>query len=279
MGGYGVGFIFGPTLGGILYDASGFALPFLVSAALGVVGFVLALSWLPETKPALRATAGLKAATPTAFGLHALPRPIKVLLTLLLLDFLSVFLFAFVEPQLAFYLYDDLGFSTTSFGLIVGAYGLAMVAGQASLGRAADRFGRRLPIAIGLVLVTSFYAGLVMLTQLGPLVLATLVAGIGAALMGPSISAAYLDITAEEHRSQIMGLKGSAAALGGVAGPLLVAVAAQWLSPQAIFGVSAGLAVLGAIVALVVLRDRLAVVEQPGILVGRAELAEAGAVS
>ncbi len=284
MGGYGVGFIFGPTLGGVLYDSSGFATPFLVSAALGALGLVLAFAWLPETRPSASVQRGrVKTAAPSLTALRALPRPLKILLTLLVLDFLSVFLFAFIEPQLAFYLYDDLHFSTASFGLIVGAYGLAMVAGQATLGRVADRIGRRLPIALGLLLGTSFYGGLVLLTQLGPLLVATLVAGLGAALAGPSLSAVYLDITSEEHRSKIMGLKGSAAALGGVAGPLLVAVASQWLPAQAIFGVSASLAVLGAVIALVVLRDRFGRNGEAGILAAGAwelepELAEAGAV-
>jgi multidrug resistance protein len=258
MGGYGVGFIFGPTLGGVLYDSSGFAMPFLVSAALGVVGFALTLAWLPETRPARAPQRGaVRATAPGLAGLRSLPRPLSVLATLLVLDFLAVFLFAFVEPQLAFYLYDDLGFSTTSFGLIVGAYGLAMVIGQATLGHAADRWGRRLPIALGLLLLTSFYGGLVVLTQLWPLVLATLVAGIGGALVNPSLSAAYLDITPPADRSKIMGLKGSAAALGGVAGPLLVAVASSWIPPQGIFAVSAGLAILAAMVALLVLRDQM----------------------
>ena len=268
MGGYGVGFIFGPTLGGVLYDASGFAMPFIVSAVLGVVGFALTVAWLPETRPALsgqRRT--VRASAPGLAGLSSLPRPLRVLATLLMLDFLAVFLFAFVEPQLAFYLYDNLGFSTTAFGLIVGAYGLAMVIGQATLGRVADAWGRRWPIALGLLLLTFFYGGLVMLTQLWPLVLATLVAGLGGALVNPSLSAVYLDITAPEHRSRIMGLKGSAAALGGVSGPLLVAVASNWIPPQGIFAVSAGLAVLAAAVAMLVLRDRYtAVGDEPDVL-------------
>ena len=92
-----------------------------------------------------------------------------------------------------------------------------------------------------MLLLTSFYGGLVVLTQLPPLMIATLVAGFGGALVGPSLSAAYLDITPEAHRSTVMGLKGSASALGGVAGPLLVAVASVFLAPQAIFGVSAAL--------------------------------------
>jgi MFS family permease len=284
MGGYGVGFIFGPTLGGVLYDSFGFAMPFLVSAALGVVGLALALAWLPETRPSTHVKRRVvKTSAPSLSALAALPRPLKILVTLLALDFLSVFLFAFIEPQLAFYLYDDLHFSTTAFGLIVGAYGLAMVIGQATLGRVADRFGRRWPIAAGMLLGTSFYVGLVLLTQLGPLLLATLVSGVGTALVGPSLSAAYLDITSEEHRSRVMGLKGSAAALGGVAGPLLVAVASQHLPAQAIFGVSATLAVLAGLIAVLVLRDRLGTTAPAGILAGSVwelepELAEAGAV-
>jgi MFS transporter, DHA1 family, multidrug resistance protein len=265
MGGYGVGFIFGPTLGGVLYDSFGFAIPFLVSAALGVVGVGFALAWLPETRPAQAARSQVRTSKPGLAGLGSLPRPLGVLATLLVLDFLSVFLFAFVEPQLAFYLYDNLGFTTISFGLIVGAYGLALVVGQATLGRAADRYGRRLPIAFGLLLLTFFYGGLVVLTDLLPLVVATLIAGVGGALVGPSLSAAYLDITPEAHRSKVMGLKGSAAALGGVAGPLLVAVASVWIPPQGIFAVSTGLAVLAALVALLVLRDRFGPAEEPGI--------------
>ena len=106
---------------------------------------------------------------------------------------LSVVLFAFVEPQLAFYLYDSLGFSTTSFGLIVGAYGLALVIGQATLGRAADRFGRRLPIAAGLLADhVSFSAALwacsvvLLLAILASLFLLSRLADVNRSLLGES---------------------------------------------------------------------------------------------
>ena len=36
MGGYGAGFIFGPVIGGVLYDNFGFAAPFVISATLGM---------------------------------------------------------------------------------------------------------------------------------------------------------------------------------------------------------------------------------------------------
>ncbi len=36
MAGYGVGFIFGPVMGGFLYDGWGFAAPFIASAVMAI---------------------------------------------------------------------------------------------------------------------------------------------------------------------------------------------------------------------------------------------------
>jgi multidrug resistance protein len=261
MGGYGVGFIFGPTLGGVLYDSLGYAAPFIVSGALGALAFAVGALVLPETLPRQAGEARRLTVSVPKLALPA--RPSGVLLALLALDFLSVFVFAFIEPQLAFYLYDGLGLSTTSFGLIVGAYGLALVVGQAALGRVADRYGRRWPLAIGQLLTSSFYVGLVLLTRVDALLVTTLIAGIGAALASPALSAAYLDITPEAHRSRVMGLKGSAAALGGVAGPLAVAVASGWLGPLGVFATSAGFAAFGAVLAWLALRPPSQPVKPP----------------
>ena len=81
------------------------------------------------------------------------------------------------------------------------------------------------------------------------------VAGLGNALTIPAVSAFYLDITSDQHRSRVMGIKTSAAALGGVVGPLAVAGAAKFMSAQDIF-ISAGILVgVMAIMAMVLLRE------------------------
>src|SRR5512146_1710306 len=49
MGSYGAGFIFGPALGGFLYDQWGFTAPFAVSAALALAGLIATLILVPET--------------------------------------------------------------------------------------------------------------------------------------------------------------------------------------------------------------------------------------
>ena len=151
---------------------------------------------------------------------------------------------------MVFYLYNTLAFSTAQFGLMVSGYGLTMLFGKAALGQLGDRFGKRLLIAVGFLLNSSLYLGLLLVHQFGWLIL---VAGLGSSLVTPALSAFYLDITAQEHRSRIMGMKESVAALGGVAGPLLVALLSRWIPPQSIFALAGIVIVLAVILALVVL--------------------------
>jgi len=49
-GGISIGLIIGPTVGGILYDAFGFAAAFYVSAAMALVAMLLVLLIMPETR-------------------------------------------------------------------------------------------------------------------------------------------------------------------------------------------------------------------------------------
>jgi DHA1 family tetracycline resistance protein-like MFS transporter len=264
MGSYGLGFILGPGVGGILYDSFGFVAPFAISAVLATLGFILALIVVPETRT--KEERRIKAVN-TETGSKskgALPRPLYIFGTLLLLDFVAVFLFSFIEPQLAFYLYEDLRFSTTQFGLLVSFYGLAMVIGQVGLGQLSDKFGRMPLIVVGFILTSSFYFGLVLVQDFFLLIVASVIAGFGSALVVPALSAAYLDITSEQHRARIMGFKESAAALGSAIGPLLVAILSNSMNPISIFAISAVLALVSAAIALLVLKGlRQARVEEP----------------
>ncbi len=261
MGSYGAGLIFGPVIGGILYDGWGFAAPFIASAIMAVLAFITAVIVMPETRtPAVRWREMLRKRRVTALAPAAsssiwasLPRPYHVFATLLILDFIGVFVFAFVEPQMVFYFYDELDWTTIQFGLVVGAYGLSMVFGQVVLGRTSDRFGRKPIILMGMLLSTMLYAGLALVTRYPLMLLVAAVAGMGSALISPALSSYYLDITDEQYRSRILGIKESSAALGGVVGPLLLVAVSAAMTAQGVF-VLAGLVMLaGAGLALVAL--------------------------
>jgi MFS family permease len=262
MGSYGAGFIFGPVIGGVLYDGWGFAAPFTVSAAMAFLALLAAAILVPETRtPEVHRREILRKRRDAAVEdsqedsiLASLPRPLHVFGTLLVLDFIGVFAFAFVEPQMVFYFYDELAWTTIQFGIVVSVYGIAMVAGQAGLGQLSDRFGRKPIILIGLLLTASFYAGLALFTWFPLTLLVALVAGLGTALTSPALSAFYLDITAEEHRSRVLGIKESSAALGGVVGPLAVVAVSTITTPQDVFVMSFILMIATAGLALFALR-------------------------
>jgi MFS family permease len=170
---------------------------------------------------------------------------------LLLVEFILVFAFAFIEPQLVFYLYGDLGWSTVQFGVLVGFYGMAVVLGQVTLSRLSDRYERKPVILIGLLLNAVFYASLPFVTSFPILLFTAVLSGLGEAMVLPALSAFVLDMTSEQHRSRAMGIKESAAALGGVVGPLLVVTASAATTAQGVFTVAAVL--LGIVIVIVLL--------------------------
>ena len=259
MGSYGAGLIFGPVVGGILYDGWGFAAPFITSAIMAIIALGAAVVMVPETRtPDMRWREELRnrRATVSASGESfwaSLPRPLYVFGTLLVLDFIGVFVFAFVEPQMIFYFYDQLGWTTIQFGIVVGAYGLAMVFGQLVLGRSSDRFGRKPPIVLGILLSTSLYAGLVLVTSFPLMLLVAAVAGLGSALISPALSSYYLDITEEQYRARILGVKESSASLGGVLGPLLLVGVSAMMTPQGIFIFAGAVMLTAAVLAVIAL--------------------------
>ena len=255
---YAAGFIFGPLLGGILYDGWGYLAPFIISAVLGALSFIAAIIFVPETRSGQPEP--LKLARPT-LSLRSrdwswLPRPLVMLGALLLVDFAVVFAFAFVEPQMIFTMYDDLGWSTIQFGILVGAYGLTAAVGQAVAGPISDKFSRFPVIITGILLNALFYAGLLLFSDFSILVLTAVVAGLGEALLMPALSAYYLDIAASTHRSRVMGLKESAAAAGGVVGPLLITVLAGLITPDQVYGIAFAITLVSGFFAVLYLRQR-----------------------
>jgi len=246
MGGYGAGFVFGPVLGGFLYDTWGFAMPFVISAIMAALALLAAFIVVPETRGEevrkrevlLDRRESESAPTNRKTWWESFPRPLYVFGTLLLIDFSLVFSFAFVEPEMIFYFYDELNWSTVEFGIVIGFYGGAFVLGQLLFGSLSDRFARKPVILLGQLLNAMFYIGLVFIESVYLISIVALISGLGEALVTPALSAFYVDITDKPYRSRILGVKESAAALGGVLGPLLVAGIAAYTSTRAVFSIS-----------------------------------------
>ena len=262
MGSMGAGFIFGPVLGGVLFEWMGYEAPFVASAVMGFFALVAAASLVPESRTRavrMRERLRMRREAESVWGKSpqsknslwaSMPRPLLVFGTLLLIDFLLAFTFGFVEPQMVFYFYNDLGWSPIQFGILAGAFGLALVVGQTTLAPLSDRIGRRPIIASGILLFATFFFGLWFTDNFALMLFIAVIAGVGEALVMPAASALYLDITSEQHRSRIMGVKESAVSLGGVLGPLLVVGAALFMSPREMFASAGFVSLLGAVAAV-----------------------------
>ena len=258
-GGTSIGWVVGPSLGGLLYDQWGYVAPFATSVVLAVLALIVAIFVVPETvtkrKREMDVVFRNSAVGEKRPFFDTLPKPMSTFLLLLLISFTTIFAYAFIEPQLMFYIYDDLGWSSARFGFAVSGLGLTLVLGQTLLGKLSDRFGRKPILIIGILLSGVMYATVSSTTSFHLIFLAYIVAGLGEALMGPALRAFYLDIANKEHKSRVMGIAGTAGALGGVAGPALVVMITRVVPPQSVFAIAVGLLMVVAFLALIILKE------------------------
>ena len=207
---FGVGFVFGPAIGG-LAALGGPHVPFYVAAALAAVNAVAALVRLPET---------LSSPHPTSRRL-AVPESTD-LRRLAVLGFIGTF--AFVAFEATFSLFGAKRFDLTegSAAAVFLGIGLLLVAVQGGgFGRLAATVGVPRLYAAGLVLAA---VGLV-LTGLSTgwplLVLVLFLVSIGQGVASPALTELVNRAAPTERRGQAMGFQQSSAAVGRVLGPPL----------------------------------------------------------
>ena len=95
----------------------------------------------------------------------SLPRPRSFFAALLLLDVIAAFGMAFIEPQMVFYLYNTLSWTTAQYGLMMGGYGVATLVGQVALGQIGDHLGGKSIIALGFLFNSALSLGLILFHQ------------------------------------------------------------------------------------------------------------------
>jgi MFS family permease len=239
-GGASAGWIAGPLLGGLLYDHWGYVVPFAAAIGLALVTLIMAVVMVPETHPGAQAERRDGPAVSLRGSLKSLP----VFVTLMAVSFVIMFAWAFVEPQLMFYAYDDLRWTSSQLGLTMSIYGVALTVGEFAFGHLSDQVGRKPVLILGLGLFSTQFAGLLLFHDFAWIGLSFLLAGLGNALFDPALSAYILDIAPPEQKARVMGFKSTAGSLGNMLGPALVASFATSLRPQGVFLIATVLVVL-----------------------------------
>ncbi len=158
----------------------------------------------------------------------------SVVMLIVIIMLLSVAV-AMLTPDLKPYSEQILGLKYSTFVLLLVPPALVAALLLVPAGYLADRYGRNLPIAIGVFL---FPASLLAITFTRAPIGASLFASAAAAgyvLMLPALSASLLDISAANNRGLLTGISTSIQAIGLVVGPALGGVLVDGYGPLAPF--------------------------------------------
>ena len=250
-GGASVGWIVGPILGGTLYDHWGYVPALGVSIFLAAVTFGVACAAVPETHKPASLPREKPAIDLSLRGFRqSLPHSLSAFSLLLWIYFAVMFVWAFIEPRMQFYAYDDLGWSSSRLGLAMSVYGVSLTLGEFGLGRLSDRIGRKPVILLGLALYSIQYLGLAVFRDYMLIAATFLLSGLGNALFDPAISASILDLAPAGHQARLLGIKSTAGSLGNILGPGLVVLFTSWIAARGIFLISFAAVVLTALLTL-----------------------------
>ncbi len=214
----GVGMALGPGLGGLM-GAHALQTPFFFAAALSFIAFALIWFFLPESHPAEKRSANLKAFRGPDFrGMwNALFSSIGFLFVL---AFLHNFALTNFEGIYAYYAEARYGYDTQTIGAILTSVGLVSAVVQGVLtGVVTRKWGDAAVVKASLF--ASVFGFLLMLTArtLPTVILTTSLFILSNAMLRPSVSS-LISQRAESGQGTVMGLNNAYMSLGRVAGPL-----------------------------------------------------------
>jgi len=222
---FGLGFILGPALAGIL-SRFGHHVPFFFAAVMSLFNAILLYFILPESK---RSNDSSESRRLNRFADLANAFKDKGFGLITIEYFLVIAAFAMMTTAFAYYMMVKFGYNAEKTGYLLAYVGFLSALIQGGVfGRLANRYGEAALVAFGsFVLVLSLFAVPFVSSDSGGLI--TLLIGIAGFSLGNSIASPALTslaskLTNEEEQGRSFGIMQSAASLGRVIGPLLCGV-------------------------------------------------------
>lgn len=243
---FGLGFIFGPAIGGFL-SRYGYSVPAFFASGLSLVNFVAAWFLLPETlKPEHRAIerVGRLDALRSALARPHLP-------LLLVIGFLVVAAFSAFESTFALFAERSYGFGASSIGYVFAFVGIVLVIVQGFLvGRVVKRIGEHHIVPASLAIVA---IGLLMIPatrSVAALLVANGVMAVGMGFNNPSLMSLVSRYSAAEDQGGVMGLTQSLNSLARIVGPLWggfafdhLGIGMPYITSAVVMGIAAALSI------------------------------------
>ncbi len=261
----GMGFIFGPAIGGFAQVEGWPTFPFLVSAVLSAVNFVMAYFWLPEThhtEGAARQRKPRASLSQVIEKLRAGPLGWIIIIT-----FCFYFAFAAMESVFALFADEAFGWKQREIGFYLTFLGLNMALIQGLVvGRIVDRIGEARVLITGLVvnavgLSALGASGLVVefsgpwALTLGLALLSATCMATGNGFMQATTGALISRVSNSDEQGVNMGLRESSGSLARITGPILAGFLFQRIDVAAPFFFGSALTFVNVALAFALMRS------------------------
>ena len=257
---FGLGFVLGPAVGGLL-GAVSLRTPVLFAAALTFANLIFAAIWLPESRDP-KASARSASAGPGARWTLALPRRLarhRAIARLFVIAFLMTLAIAALEATFALTVPAVYGYAAAGVGGLLAFAGLVQAIAQGYLvGKLAPRIGEAAlmvagaaALALGLAPLGSWSSHCALY---GMLVLIAAGYGFGTTAVATLISRR----TGRELQGEALGLNQSGLSLARVIGPIAGGMVYQAMSPAAPYLGGAVLAAVAMVLAAGINHSRAA---------------------
>ncbi len=216
----GAGFIFGPSLGGLLGEF-GPRLPFLVAGVLTMVATIYGFFALPETLPPEKRRAfDIKRANPfgSLVSISKFPTVIPIIASVFFIHFASQ---SFVSIW-SFFTIEVLDWSAMAIGLSAGLYGIMLVIVQGVLtGPVVQRLGEVKASVLSLAAGVIAYFGL-SVASTAPMVIVFVIFGGLGGFTFPAMQSLMTQHMPEDAQGELQGALASSFSVTAVLGPLLM---------------------------------------------------------
>ena len=250
---FGLGFIFGPALGGFAAHYGGHAAPGLVAAGLSLINLVSAYLILPESLREEHRTA--RELWPFGHMAEALAHP--ELRPLMLVWAIAPFAFSGYTVALPLWAGATLGWQERQLSVFFVVVGMVAAVVQGGLFRVLTRLvGDRALLIVGMLGMALAIAVVPFLASARALYAWTVVLAFSNIIMSPAAAGLVSTFASANEQGTVLGVAQSLSALGRFSGPEAVGGVYDTIAPKAAFLAAAGVMVIGWIASLGVAKQK-----------------------